>query len=184
MPPARSLELDVDRLPAHGETRSVALLQADMPRLAAGLAAVAGQVEASILFDRFESIPLLEVRAETVAALVCQRCLQPLSLPVLSESRVGLVESMEQADRLPADVEPVWVEGRKIDLGELVEEELLLALPLVPMHERDDPQCLAIDAIADAEQVAPPEDNGDAPEVVQKPFAELGELLKRRKVKE
>jgi uncharacterized protein len=181
MPPARSLELDIDRLPAHGETRSVTLLQAEMPRFAAGLTAAAGRVEASIGFDRFESTPLLEVRAKTVAELVCQRCLQPLRLPLCSESRVGLVTSIEQADRLPADVEPVWVEGRKVDLGELVEEELLLALPLVPVHERDDPQCRAVDAIAAAEQGAAPEDDGDTPDVVQKPFAELGELLKRRK---
>jgi uncharacterized protein len=181
MPPARSLELDIDRLPAYGETRSVTLPQAAMPRLAAGLAAVGGQVEADIVFDRFEATPLLEVRASTMATLVCQRCLQPMQLPLHGQSRVGLVESMQQADRLPEDVEPVWVEGRKVDLGEVVEEELLLALPLVPVHERDDPQCHAVDAIAATEQGAPPDDDGDAPDVVQKPFAELGELLKRRK---
>jgi uncharacterized protein len=181
MPPARPLELDIDRLPAHGETRLVTLQQAAMPRLAAGLASADGRVEAKIVFGRFESTPLLDVQATTVAALVCQRCLQPMQLPLGGQSRVGLVESMEQADRLPDDVEPVWVEGRKVDLGELVEEELLLALPLVPVHERDDPQCEAVDAIADAGQGAPPEDDGDATEVVQKPFGELAELLKRRK---
>jgi uncharacterized metal-binding protein YceD (DUF177 family) len=68
-----------------------------------------------------------------------------------------------------------------VDLGALVEEELLLALPLVPAHERGDPACRAIDAIAATEHGAPPDDDGGAEEVVQKPFAELAELLKRRK---
>ena len=67
-----------------------------------------------------ESVPVLEVHARTVATLVCQRCLQPLHLPLSSTSRVGLVMSMGQADRLPAEVEPVWAEGRKVDLGVLV----------------------------------------------------------------
>lgn len=184
MPSARSLELDIHRLPAHGETSSVSLPQAGLPRFAAGLAAAEGQVEARIVFGQVESVPVLEVHARTVATLVCQRCLQPLHLPLSSTSRVGLVVSMEQADRLPAEVEPVWAEGRKVDLGELVEEELLLALPLVPMHDRDDPQCVVVEEITAAEQRAAPDQDGDAPEVVQKPFAELGELLKRRKVKE
>lgn len=181
MPSARSLELDIDRLPADGETRSVSLPQAALPRLAAGLTTAQGQVDATIAFDRLGATPVLEVRARTQATLLCQRCLQPLQVELTGESRVGLVETLAQADALPADVEPVWVESRRVDLGELVEEELLLALPLVPAHERGDPQCSAIEAIAPMEREALPDDDGGAVEVVQKPFAELAELLKRRK---
>lgn len=181
MPSARSLELDIDRLPAGGETRAVSLPQAALPRLVAGLTTAAGQVDATITFDRLGATPVLDVRASTRAELVCQRCLQPLHVELTGESRVGLVETLAQADALPGDVEPVWVEARKVDLGELVEEELLLALPLVPAHERGDPTCRAIDAVAATEHEAPPDDDGGADEVVQKPFAELAELLKRRK---
>lgn len=181
MPSARSLELDIDRLPADGEARAVSLPQAALPRLAAGLTAAEGQVDATITFDRLGATPVLDVSARTRAELVCQRCLQPLKVELTGESRVGLVETLAQADALPADVEPVWIDGRKVDLGELVEEELLLALPLVPMHERGDPACRAIDAIAATEHGVPPDDDGGADEVVQRPFAELAELLKRRK---
>jgi uncharacterized protein len=181
MPSARSLELDIDRLPADGETRAVSLPQAALLRLATGLTAAAGQVDATITFDRLGETPVLEVRASTRVQLVCQRCLQPLHIKLTGESRVGLVETLAQADALPEDVEPVWVEARKVDLGELVEEELLLALPLVPAHERGDPACRAIDAIAATEHGAPPDDDGGADGVVQKPFAELAELLKRSK---
>jgi uncharacterized protein len=181
MPSARSLELDIDRLPADGETRVVSLPQAALPRLATALTTAAGQVDATVTFDRLGATPVLDIRASTRAELVCQRCLQPLHVDLTGESRVGLVETLAQADALPEEVEPVWVEARKVDLGELVEEELLLALPLVPAHERGDPACRAIDTIAAMEHGAPPDDDGGAEEVVQKPFAELAELLKRRK---
>jgi uncharacterized protein len=118
-------------------------------------------------------------------ALVCQRCLGPLRLPLSSESRVGLVESMEQADRLPADAEPVWIEDRKVDLDEIVEEELLLALPLVPLHEPGAAECTATGVVdareGDKVEGATSMDDDDAAPVVQTPFAELGELLKRGK---
>lgn len=179
MPPARSREFDVDRLPAPGERRSFVLPQASLPRLAASLLRSAGEVNAEVAFDRVESTPVLTVRASTVVELTCQRCLRPMRWPLAGESRVGLVASLEQADRLPADVEPVWVEGRKVDLGEIVEEELLLALPLVPAHERGDAEC---EPTAEVEEdVGEASAEEDAAPVVQTPFAELGELLKRGK---
>ena len=181
MPPARSREFDVDRLPAAGEARHFVLPQSSLPRLAAGLTAAEGEVRATVTFDRHEGTPLLTVEAATEVALTCQRCLGPLRLPLTSESRVGLVESMEQADRLPAEVEPVWVEDGRVDLGELVEEELLLALPLVPAHERGDAACVAVAEVEEHAGVASSPDDDDAAPVVQTPFAELGELLKRGK---
>ena len=54
-------------------------------------------------------------------------------------------------------------------------------MPLVPAHERDDPGCRAVETIVATEHEAPSDDDGGADEVVQKPFAELAELLKRRK---
>ena len=88
---------------------------------------------------------------------------------------------------MPEDVEPVWVESRKVDLREVVEEELLLALPLVPMHAADDDECGAAAEAAGtagtpAEAMrADDTGDGDVEQVTQKPFAELAELLKRRK---
>jgi uncharacterized protein len=181
MSPARSLSLDVDRLPASGESRHFRLPLAQLPRFASGLVSDAGGVDATIGFDRLEGLPVLEVRATADAQLVCQRCLQPVTLRVEGCSRVALVESMEQADRLPEDVEPVWVEGRSVDLAALVEEELLLALPLVPMHEHGDPHCGVAAVDRHEPGPAPPDVDGEAAAVVQKPFAELGELLRRRK---
>lgn len=177
---ARSLCFDVDRLPARGESRCFELPLVELARFSSALVSTTGDVAATIEFDRFEDLPLLSVRATAEAVLICQRCLQPVTLRLSGTSRVALVDSMEQVDRLPADVEPVWLERRRVELAALVEEELLLALPLVPAHERGDPLCGV--AVADREVGSgAPKRSGEVTGVVQKPFAELGELLQRRK---
>ena len=191
MPPPRSLLLDVDRLPVDDDPWVLELPVTDLPRLAASLAGNDGVVRATVDFARVDGVPRLHVGADVEVTLICQRCLQPMQVLLEGESQVALVENLAQADALPEDVEPVWVESRKVDLREVVEEELLLALPLVPMHEADDDEC---DAAADVAGAAgmpmvvgrsegSDEDagEGDVEPVTQKPFAELAELLKRRK---
>ncbi len=179
MAPARSLSVDLDRLPAPGESRQVRLPLTALPRFASALLSDVGEAEARLRFARLDEVPVLEVHATAEAGLVCQRCLFPMILRLEGASRVALVGSMAQADRLPADLEPVWVEGRSVDLAALIEEELLLALPLVPAHARGDPHCRP--ALVDVEAAARPTPDADGAvgAVVQKPFAELGELLKR-----
>jgi uncharacterized protein len=66
-------------------------------------------------------------------------------------------------------LEPTLAPDGRVALSELVEEELLLAVPLVPRHE-DLRECGPA-----AEAAAPQADE----EAVQRPFAGLGELLKR-----
>lgn len=194
MPPPRSLLLDVDRLPVDDDPWVFDLPVTALPRLAASLAGNDGVVRATVDFARVDGVPRLHVGADVEVTLICQRCLQPMQLLLEGESQVALVENLAQADALPEDVEPVWVESRKVDLRDVVEEELLLALPLVPMHEADDDEC---DAVADvagaagmpmvaARSEGSDEDagEGDVEPVTQKPFAELAELLKRRIMKE
>lgn len=78
----------------------------------------------------------LHLECRAAIALVCQRCLQPL--PVLVEGRRSFlfVPGEAQAAELDADSEDdVLALTRALDLHELVEDELLLSLPLVPRHE-------------------------------------------------
>ena len=95
--------------------------------------------------------------------------LQPVSVPVDAVVRVALVGSGADAARAPAELEPVLAPGGRISLGELITEELLLTLPIVPLHV-DDEACTAPPAVAAAEESRPE---------AQLPFARLSELLKR-----
>lgn len=78
----------------------------------------------------------LHVEASTRLALVCQRCLGPVEEGVEARRSFLFVEGEEAAAALDADAEDdVLALTRSLDLPELVEDELLLSLPLVPRHE-------------------------------------------------
>jgi uncharacterized protein len=78
----------------------------------------------------------LHVRATARLSLVCQRCLAAVEVPVEAERSFLFVADEDTAARLDADTEDdVLAMTRSLDLRELVEDELLLALPLVPRHD-------------------------------------------------
>ncbi len=66
----------------------------------------------------------------------CQRCLQPMAQPLFVERRFRFVEGEDEAARLDDELEEdVLALAPRFDLLALIEDELLLALPLVPRHE-------------------------------------------------
>lgn len=69
--------------------------------------------------------------------LTCQRCLQPFQQSLAVDAKVRFVRDEAQAEALDAELEEdVLALPRWLDLRTLIEDELLLALPLVPRHER------------------------------------------------
>ncbi|WP_157954445.1 YceD family protein [Saccharospirillum mangrovi] len=67
--------------------------------------------------------------------LECQRCLQPMVQPLDSRFRLAIVYNDEMAKALPADDEPLLLlPDESLDPASIVEEELLLSLPLQAMH--------------------------------------------------
>lgn len=80
--------------------------------------------------------PTLHLEAEADLVLRCQRCLQPLAVPLHAERRIAFVEGEDAAAALDADSDDdVLALVPSLDLHVLVEDELLLALPLVPRHD-------------------------------------------------
>ena len=78
----------------------------------------------------------LHLHASGRLSLVCQRCLGPVETLIDAERSFLFVEGEDTAAQLDADTEDdVLPLTRALDLRELVEDELLLALPLVPRHE-------------------------------------------------
>lgn len=134
-------------IPAHIEPRRLvdrnialkgAVSAAKMPRLSALLDAPAGDVQVELAFSRDEQgVNAMHGHYQVDVALICQRCLEQVVVPLDSECDVGFVESDEAAKNLPRNYEPVIVDDEKLDLYALIEDELLLALPAVPMHPTD-----------------------------------------------
>lgn len=120
--------------------------------------------------------PWLHVHATATVQLACQRCLQPLTEILTADRWIRFVEGEEAAADLDADSEDdVLALTRSLDLQWLIEDELILALPLVPRHaDCSIPQ--AWDAGAQASAVPPAEEGEQA-----HPFAVLAALKGRGK---
>lgn len=79
----------------------------------------------------------LHVDASAAVRLQCQRCLLPLQEVLTAKRSFLFVRDEAEAARLDEEIEEdVLVLSRSLDVAELVEDELILALPLVPRHER------------------------------------------------
>jgi uncharacterized protein len=160
---------DVDLLADGRRSFDLSVPIREFPRLREQLAEDAGTVHLTADFARELGFPVADVAVDGELSLTCQRCLAVMRWPVDSRTRVALVPDLASADRAPEGLDPVVIEERRVSLRDLAEEELLLALPLIAMHERP-AQCGATAAGSSRD--------GDVAES-NKPFAQLGELLKR-----
>lgn len=109
----------------------------------------------------------LHLKAGSAVQLECQRCLSPVETALEAERSLRFVAGERQAAALDAEIEDdVLALSKNLDLRELIEDELLLALPLVPRHEIC-PQPLRFGHVLEPEPVARPN-----------PFAALEALKK------
>lgn len=95
--------------------------------------------------DRATERLILQGELKTRLALVCQRCLQPFDLSINIDLSLAPHAENEWDVRLPEGYEPVLVDERgQMGTAHLVEDELLLGLPLIAKHaEADCPVVLA-----------------------------------------
>jgi uncharacterized protein len=78
----------------------------------------------------------LHLLADADVVLQCQRCLQPLDDAVHVDRRFRFVADEDAAAALDDEIEDeVLVLPKSLNLRDLVEDEMLLALPLVPRHD-------------------------------------------------
>ena len=111
----------------------------DLPRLADALASGGGDCDWParylLRFGRdSEGRALVMGRAALTIRLVCQRCLETVSMPLDAPIALALVRDAAQAEALPDHLDPMEVEQGRIRPLDLVEDELLLAIPQIPMH--------------------------------------------------
>ncbi len=170
-----------ERLPVHIDPLRMAeagrLLEgryslAEMDRLHDSLLDSSGKVTVSLEFGiDAEGIRYMKGRLQSELTLECQRCLQAMQAPIDVEFALGLVRSNDAAEQLPSHYEPLLVESDALFLRDIIEDELLLALPLVALH--DESQCIDVNARAAAAQ-RNQDDRGEDKKA--KPFAALAAL--------
>jgi len=127
---------------------------AQLPRLADSLFDTAGELRFALAgVTDARQRPRLELKVEGEINLKCQRCLGPVAYPlavassllVLGDSAGGETAKIGDLDAVPA--------GQGVDVQALVEDEVLLAIPISPRH--DEGQC----SLA----VAAPKEHGASP---------------------
>ncbi len=166
-------QLDPWRSAERGLCLKGAVPLGDLPRLRDLLLVAEGEAAYQIRFEpdpRGRALILGTVTAELV--LECQRCLGPLSLPVSAELRLIAVRGLKEARALEDPFEPLLVEEGVCRPLELIEEELLLARPHIPLHSEEAcqaPEPLGEIAVAPERLVEP----GSEP---PSPFAVLADL--------
>ena len=109
------------------------------------------------------------VRGELL--LTCQRCLGCMRFPVAINFTLALARGLEEAERLPAGLDPLIVDQETFSIVEMIEDEVLLALPVIPTHQGTDGAC----APGSADRL---KDQGRAPDnqAPANPFAVLAKL--------
>jgi uncharacterized protein len=100
-----------------------------------------GEVRYRLQFDTDAlRIPYVELGVEAELPLQCQRSLQRFELPVRVVQRLGLIRNEADEAGLPPDYEALLVaEDGQLQLLDLVEDELVLAVPAVPVNPDSEP---------------------------------------------
>ena len=130
-------QLDLRGLAARGATVAGTVAPGELPRLDEAGIALAEPALASFLLRRDESSRSV-VAAEVKATLImqCQRCLGEVCVPLTTFSTMACVWTDDEAAALPPFYEPLLVSDEAV-LRDIVEEEILLALPSFPTHETE-----------------------------------------------
>lgn len=88
----------------------------------------------------------LEYQAEV--QLVCHRCLEPFAYALQARLGIGLLDTESMERHLPEAYEPIVLEESRLMPAKLIEDELIIALPLVARHG-DSAECGALPAVSD-----------------------------------
>jgi uncharacterized protein len=115
------------------------LLIKSMDRLCASLFAHEGDAEVELQFGVDpQGIRYLTGLATTELTLQCQRCMEAFVHAISGDFAYGIVSNEEKAKKLPKRYDPLFVTDDNLNIKDIVEEELIINLPIVPMHCSDD----------------------------------------------
>ena len=150
------------------------LALATLPRLTAAVDRADGMVAIALTAGiDGQGIHFIKGVLRAEVALTCQRCLGLLSWPLEVAVSLGLARDEANIARLPDEYEPLLIaEGGSLAVADLVEDELLLALPQIPRHD-DLRECAALGEVRSGEPALEAER--------RQPLAALASLLQDSK---
>lgn len=129
------IRLAVARQQLHGE-----LEISRLTRLGELLSSSKGKLNVKLDFDvDLNKVHHVTGTIDAELSLCCQRCLDAMQWPLHVDVSLAFIAHEHQADELLAEYEPYLLQTTPIVLSDLIEDEILLALPQVPLH--DEAEC-------------------------------------------
>lgn len=112
-------------------------LAKNMKRLAESVGNVNSDIACSLSFGIDErGLAFFDIDAKVSVSLVCQRCFELFATEIHVNNRFSPVKSETQAETLPEYYEPaITNEFGEVDMLATVEDEIILALPIAPVHD-------------------------------------------------
>ncbi len=131
------------------------------------------ELAVEVQFDRGpEDFPRVSLSISGQLSLRCQRCLEPLAWPVRIETCLCVLDDEGQTALIASPFDSVLTSTGGLDLVAVIEDEILAALPMAPVHEQE-PECRSAGEV---------ENNSTKnAESMQRPFADLASLAGSRK---
>ncbi|HVY67167.1 MAG TPA: YceD family protein [Gammaproteobacteria bacterium] len=106
-------------------------------RLVGMLYSDAGSVRASLRFSqRRDGWLAVDLDYAATVELVCQRCLEPFRRELAGRSKIVLADAVSLPATVPEGYEPFELEEGRLLPALLIEDELIVSIPLAPKHER------------------------------------------------
>jgi uncharacterized protein len=128
-------EIEPLRLADKGVVLQGSLSFQKMPRLLEVVVNAIGEIYITLHFLKDEQgIRSICGKLQTTLTLACQRCLQPVTYPMDLVVRIRPVASESAIGNMPNDYDPLLVTSKPMRLAEVIEEEILLNLPIVAKH--------------------------------------------------
>ena len=130
-----------------------------------------GDIQASLRFDKDEQgLRIITGSIQADVVLECQRCLQPFGQFVQGDIKLAVARHEDAVDSLPRHYDPLLLEVPELELWPLIEQELMLSLPIVATHPEG--EC-TIDTTYQAQDEELQQDKPN-------PFAVLAELKNQK----
>jgi uncharacterized protein len=127
--------IDLRGVGPEGMTLQGVVPLASLARLAEAVHRAEGEARYELrLEDDPRGFVAVRGRIDATVELVCQRCLEPMSWTIEAWVALAVARSEGLLQRVPDDLEPELAPEGSLDLAGMVEDELLLALPLVARH--------------------------------------------------
>jgi uncharacterized protein len=128
---------DLESLAGRDVALSGELVLATLPRLVSLLHSDVGSVRASLRFrQRRDGWLAAELEYQASVQLVCQRCLEPVRHAMAERVDMVLADAARMPAVVPVGYAPFELEEGRLLPAQLIEDELIVAIPLVPKHAR------------------------------------------------